>query len=122
MHTRRSGGATTLEFSAFGRFFRLRLSNNARLEKFAAGSSLQLYKGTLEGVPDSWARISIHDGLPRGMIWDGRELFVVDAAADAVNYGSAGTVMFKLSDAVTGAGRFFQWRCGEGAARPGRRL
>src|SRR6185503_13312633 len=44
--------------------------------------------------------ISVRDGLPRGMIWDGRELFIVDAAPEAVNYGAAGTVMFKLSDAV----------------------
>jgi len=101
------GGAATLEFTAFGRSFRLQLSNNQRLAQFAAGSSLQLYKGTLEGVPGSWARISVHDGLPRGMIWDGRELFIVDAAPEAVNYGAAGTVMFKLSDAVLERGVSF---------------
>jgi len=101
------GGAATLEFTAFGRSFRLQLSNNQRLAQFAAGSSLQLYKGTLEGVPGSWARITVHDGLPRGMIWDGRELFIVDAAPEAVNYGAAGTVMFKLSDAVLERGVSF---------------
>ena len=99
--------AAALEFTAFGRSFRLQLSNNQRLAQFAAGSSLQLYKGTLEGVPGSWARISVHDGLPRGMIWDGRELFIVDAAPEAVNYGAAGTVMFKLSDAVLERGVSF---------------
>ena len=101
------GDAATLEFTAFGRDFRLQLSSNQRLAQFAAGSSVQLYKGTLEGVPGSWARISVHDGLPRGMIWDGRELFIVDAAAEAVNYGAAGTVMFKLSDAVLEQGVSF---------------
>ena len=100
-------GDATVEFTAFDRDFRLRLSNNERLTRLAAGSALQFYKGTLEGVPDSWARISIVDGLPRGMIWDGRELFIVDAAADAVNYGAAGTVMFKLSDAVLEQGASF---------------
>jgi hypothetical protein len=99
--------AATLEFNAFGRGFRLQLSNNQRLAQFTAGSSVQLYKGTLEGVAGSWARISIHDGLPRGMIWDGRELFIVDAAPEAVNYGAAGTVMFKLSDAVLEQGISF---------------
>jgi hypothetical protein len=94
------GDAATLEFAAFDRVFRLQLSANTRLAKVAAGSPVRLYKGTLAGVSGSWARISIRDGLPRGMIWDGRELFVVDAPADAVNYGAAGTVMFKLSDAV----------------------
>ncbi|HEU5133897.1 MAG TPA: M12 family metallo-peptidase [Steroidobacteraceae bacterium] len=101
------GGAATLDLTAFGRNFRLQLSNNQRLAQVAAGSSVQLYKGTLEGVPGSWARISILDGLPRGMIWDGRELFIVDAPADAVNYGAAGTVMFKLSDAVLERGVSF---------------
>ena len=106
-YTRVKGGAATLEFTAFGRDFRLQLSSNQRLAQFAAGSSVQLYKGTLEGVPGSWARISIHDGLPRGMIWDGHELFIVDAAPEAVNYGAAGTVMFKLSDAVLERGVSF---------------
>ena len=94
------GGAASLEFSAFSRNFRLQLANNERLSDVAAGSSLQLYKGTLEGAQNSWARISVRDGLPRGMIWDGRELFVIDAAPDGVNLGAAGTVMYKLSDAV----------------------
>ena len=101
------GDAATLELTAFGRGFRLQLSSNQRLAHVAAGSSVQLYKGTLEGVPCSWARISIVDGLPRGMIWDGHELFIVDAAAEAVNYGAAGTVMFKLSDAVLEQGVSF---------------
>ena len=100
-------GPATLEFTAFGRGFRLQLASNQRLAKVAAGSSVQLYQGTLEGVPGSWARITIHDGLPRGMIWDGRELFIVDAAPEAVNFGAAGTVMFKLSDAVLEQGVSF---------------
>ncbi len=102
-----NSGAATLEFTAFGRGFRLQLSINERLARHAAGSSVQLYKGTLEGVPGSWVRISIHDSLPRGMIWDGRELFIVDTAPEAVNYGVAGTVMFKLSDAVLERGVSF---------------
>jgi hypothetical protein len=90
----------TLEFSAFGRAFRLHLATNPELTRLAAGSSVQLYKGTIEDLPGSWARIAIQDGRPRGMIWDGRELYVVDAAPEAVNDGAAGTVMYKLADAV----------------------
>lgn len=100
-------GDATLEFDAFGRSFRVRLTSNDRLAGLAAGSSVQLYKGSLEGVPDSWARISVDGGLPRGMIWDGRELFVVDAAPEGVNYGAAGTVLYKLSDAVLEKGISF---------------
>jgi hypothetical protein len=101
------GGAATLEFTAFGRDFRLQLASNQRLAKFIAGSSVQLYEGTLEGVADSWARISVLDGLPRGMIWDGRELFIVDAAPEGVNHGATGTVMFRLADAVLEKGVSF---------------
>jgi hypothetical protein len=101
------GDTATLAFTAFGRDFRLQLSNNQRLAHLVTGSSVQLYKGTLEGAPGSWARISVHDGLPRGMIWDGRELFIVDAAPEAVNYGAGGTVMFKLSDAMMEQGVSF---------------
>jgi len=102
-----TGDAETLEFAAFGRDFRLSLARNERLARVAAGSSVQLYKGNLQGVPGSWARISIQDGQPRGMIWDGRELFVVEAAPEAVNDGAAGTVLFKLSDAVLEQGVSF---------------
>jgi hypothetical protein len=109
------GDAATLEFSAFGRDFRLQLSSNRRLAQLAAGSAVQLYEGTLEGVQGSWARISVHDGMPRGMIWDGRELFIVDAAAEGVNYGAAGTVMYKLSDAVLEQGVSFT---GDTVAKP----
>jgi hypothetical protein len=101
-------GAARLEFTAFGRGFRLQLSSNEHLARLAAGSSVQLYKGAIEGVPGSWARITVHDGLPRGMVWDGRELFVLDAAPDGVNDGAAGTVMFKLSDAVLERGLSFE--------------
>ena len=92
--------ATRLEFAAFGRVFRLQLAHNQPLSKLARGSSLQLYKGSLEGTAGSWARIAVHDGLARGMIWDGRELFVVDAPPEGVNDGATGTMIFKLSDAV----------------------
>jgi hypothetical protein len=94
------GEVSTLEFTAFGRHFRLQLSRNPRFAQIAAGSAAQLYAGTIEGLPGSWARISVLDGLPRGMIWDGRELFIIDAGAEGVNDGAAGTVMYKLSDAV----------------------
>src|SRR5687767_12880660 len=48
-------GAATLSLTAFGRGFRLQLTSNPRLAHVSAGSSVELYQGTLEGVPDSWA-------------------------------------------------------------------
>ncbi len=102
-----AGDAAILELRAFGRDFRLALARNERLAHLASGSSLQLYRGALEDVPHSWVRITVEDGLPRGMIWDGRELFIVDAEATDVNYGAAGTVMYKLSDAMLERGVSF---------------
>lgn len=100
-------GTAKLEFTAFGRDFRLQLSSNLALTRLAGDSPVQFYKGALEGVPGSWARITVHGGLPRGLIWDGRELYVVEAAPESVNDGAAGTVMFKLSDAVLERGVSF---------------
>ena len=65
---------------------------------------MQLYQGALDGAAGSWTRISVVNDLPRGLIWDGQELFVVDAAPEGVNYGAAGTVMYKLSDVVLAQG------------------
>jgi hypothetical protein len=105
--TRATGESRTLEFSAYGRAFRLQLAENPRLAQLSVGSTQRLYKGTLDGAPDSWARLSLRDGLPRGVIWDGRDLYIVDAAPDAVNDGAAGTVMFKLADAALERGVSF---------------
>lgn len=105
--TASKAGAAKLDFDAFGRNFRLELSPNEHLAKLSVGSAVQLYKGSIEGVPESWARITMLDGRPRGLIWDGRELYVLDAAPDGVNDGAAGTVMFKLSDAVLERGLSF---------------
>ena len=96
--TRQARGAAQLDFFAFGRAFRLELTPNPRLAAVAAGSAGQFYAGSIVGAPGSWARISIRDGVPRGMLWDGRELFVIDPpAADARNTRA---VIFRLSDTV----------------------
>lgn len=100
-------GTAKLAFDAFGRAFHLQLSRNERLAKLTSNNSAELYRGSIEGVPGSWARITMLEGRPRGLIWDGRELYVLDAAPEGVNDGAAGTVMFKLSDAVLERGVSF---------------
>jgi hypothetical protein len=96
----RADEGVRLEFAAFGRDYRLELAANPRLAAAAKGSTARFFAGSIEGIPGSWARISIQDGVPRGMLWDGRELFVVEEppAADEKNIGS--TVMFRLADSV----------------------
>lgn len=95
------GGGASLEFSAYGRGYRLQLAANPRLAAVSAGAALQLYAGSIEGVPGSWARIAVSDGRPSGMIWDGRDLLIVESPPlVAGELDAAGTLMFKLSDSV----------------------
>ncbi len=95
------GGGASLEFSAYGRGFRLELAANPRLSAVATGAAVQLYAGSIEGVPGSWARISVSDGRPSGMVWDGHDLLIVESPPwVAGETEAAGTVMFKLADSV----------------------
>ncbi len=95
-----------LEFSAFGRGYRLQLAANPRLAAAATGAAIQLYAGSIDGVPGSWARIAVSDGRPSGMVWDGRDLLILEASQpdagklDAAGADAEGTVLFKLADAV----------------------
>ena len=77
----------SLQFSAFGRDFSVDLVRNDRLiagwlaqAKLVAGVP-QVYRGSLHGLPDTWARLTIIDGQPAGAIWDGSELFLIDKAS-----------------------------------------
>lgn len=77
----------SLQFSAFGREFSVDLARNDRLiagwlaRAKPAASVAQVYRGSLHGLPDSWARLTIIDGQPVGAIWDGSELFLIDKAS-----------------------------------------
>src|ERR1043165_9046843 len=65
-------------FLALGRDFRLQLAPNPRLARWAAGSRWQQYAGTLDGVSGSWARLAVAGDSWRGVIFDGRELLLVE--------------------------------------------
>lgn len=80
--------ATRLAFDALGRRFDLALEPNERLLQTLPSdlrerlSGLELYRGSLRGAADSWARVGILRGRLHGLIWDGSELFGVEPAAD----------------------------------------
>ena len=67
-----------VSFAALGRDFRLRLTPNPRLARWAAGSRWHQYTGQLEGVGSSWVRLSVAGESLRGVIYDGRELLLVE--------------------------------------------
>ncbi len=95
----------SLQFRAYGRDFRLQLEPNERLALAAAGSSVGLFAGRVEGAQDSWARISVTSGVVRGMFWDGAGLYLVDSArildsAAAASLRAGDTVIYRLVDTI----------------------
>ena len=104
-----SGAApVSLRFDAMGRAFDLELEPNGSLLQSAARSSIPadvgVYRGRIAGVPDSWTRIVIANGEPRGLIWDGNEMLAVEAPGDSV-IAAAGPVIYRLADVTIEAGQ-----------------
>lgn len=104
-------------FDAYGRRFDLVLESNDRLlagldeADRSAISGVRLLRGSLAGVPSSWVRLAIDGERQTGMVWDGRELYVIEPAIEvahrAVNpLGVAGRkpVVYRLSDTQSDAG------------------
>jgi hypothetical protein len=98
-------------FDAYGRRFELMLESNARLlagfdaNERAAMSGMQVLRGTVQGLPGSWVRLTIDGDRQSGMVWDGHDLYVIEPADDvaprAVHpLGVSGRkpVVYRLSD------------------------
>ncbi|MEX2495611.1 MAG: M12 family metallo-peptidase [Woeseia sp.] len=95
------GRARALRFTAFGREFDLQLEPNDRLLSAASqkslGGAVATYRGKIEGQAGSWARLVIAEGTPRGLIWDGTEMFAVEAPDDNAVQSSS-SVIYRLAD------------------------
>lgn len=91
----------TMRFDALGRRFELELEPNTALlrpETLAAlGERLEVYRGHISGEPRSWVRLVVEDGVPSGMLYDGSELYAIEAPGDAA-HGGAEPQMFRLAD------------------------
>jgi hypothetical protein len=90
-----------LRFEALGRSFDLNLVPNDRLlasmPADGAFEGVHAYRGHLANNPDSWVRIVMFDGMPRGVIWDGETMFAIEAPGDsAVEISSP--VIYRLAD------------------------
>jgi hypothetical protein len=112
------GQPVTLQFEAFGRRFELQLTPNASLLPTGTRSQLAqrdiyVYRGQLTNVPASWARLVIANGIVRGTLFDGSELYSLEAPGDTLPPGAAGPVIYRLADVVVEPG---QLGC---AAEPG---
>ncbi len=100
-----------LQFDAYGRRFVLSLQPNDKLSPLLQSevgkSSLQLYRGHINGVAQSWVRVAIADGQLRGMLWDGAELYIIEPVATLRHSLPAktsaeddATAIFRLADVV----------------------
>ena len=90
-----------IKFDAFGQSFEIDLEPNTRLISKAIQGGLPdeigVYRGQLKGRPDSWVRIVIADGNPTGLIWDGKQMFAIEAPNDsALNTNSP--AIYRLAD------------------------
>ena len=72
-------------FESFGKQFRLSLDPNIRLiakvpkqKRKQLEKNLKFYRGTLEGNPDSWVRLTRIGQQWSGMLWDGQEAYIID--------------------------------------------
>jgi hypothetical protein len=101
----------TAQFDAYGRRFTLNLADNERvLSKLPAQRKLQLkpyrlMRGSLEGQPGSWVRLTESAAGVEGAIWDGQDLYAVTSNGRIVDHlttplavGSNQAVVYKLSD------------------------
>ena len=87
----------TLVFDALGQRFELALEPNARLVRGRLPDGIDVYRGKLAGKPDSWARITMVNGAPTGLIFDGAEMLAVEASAN-------GATIYRLADTYIEAG------------------
>lgn len=106
-------------FDAYGRRFELTLESNqrvaapagARMKPGAGPAELRLYRGAIDGVAGSWARLASRGKDLHGMLWDGENLYVVEPAAEAANLlidpqpaATARNLIFRLRDTLLDPG------------------
>jgi len=104
---RMNSSSAALSFDALGRTFDLKLEPNdrllSRLSRDGLTDGIDIYRGTLAGHPDSWVRIVVYDGMPRGLVWDGKEMFAIEAPGDSMLQTTA-PVIFRLADILIAPG------------------
>lgn len=85
----------SMRFDAFGRQFDLALAENRALtsvvENQAILDSIEVYRGEIEGEDGTWIRITIENDTPKGLLWDGLEMYAIDMV-------NGQTAIYRLAD------------------------
>ncbi len=96
-----SAEPTALSFDALGQRFELRLEANDRLLKGIPAEAIvdgvRAYRGKLANNPDSWIRIVMYDGMPRGLVWDGKTMYAIEAPGDSA-LDIKSPIVYRLDD------------------------
>ncbi|MEL6870978.1 MAG: M12 family metallo-peptidase [Pseudomonadota bacterium] len=94
-----------LQFDGLDRHFDIDLAPNHALTRHAGSTAKahaqQTFRGKLSNTPGSWARLTIIDGMPQGLIWDGQQMFAMDAvdsAGNAVDEHAVAARLYRLND------------------------
>ena len=116
----RTTPATEMSFEAYGRRFDLELEPNERLlSKLSAAEKSALarfpiYRGRLQGAPDSWVRLTRVGRDVHGMIWDGAQLYFIEPAQTAERFmiargqlAPATSAIYRLADTESDLGAEF---------------
>lgn len=87
-----------VRFNAFGKHFDVRLAPNQNVLSLAMRERLPdevgVYRGEIDGMPGSWVRLVVADGMPRGLLWDGDVMYAIEVGTDAAGE----PYMFRLDD------------------------
>ena len=96
-----------LSFDALGKSFDFQLEPNSGLltstARAALSNDIGIYRGHLVGIAGSWARIVVFDGTPRGMFWDGQQMYVLEAPGDSI-VQTASPIIYRLADTYIKSG------------------
>jgi hypothetical protein len=114
----RPSGERTLQFDAFSQRFAMRLRPNHALlseaQRRSLNDDIQIYRGELANKPGSWVRLVVADSVPRGMFFDGEEMYGIELD------DRGEPIIYRLEDLVIPAGTL---SCGHmSAARNGNSL
>jgi len=96
-----NSGPVRLSFDALGKSFDLQLESNRGFLSAASRNALPdgigIYRGSLAGNAGSWARIVVFEGMPRGFIWDGNQMYAIEAPGDSIVETNS-PVIYRLAD------------------------
>ncbi|MGI9261614.1 MAG: M12 family metallo-peptidase [Woeseiaceae bacterium] len=85
----------SISFDAFGRRFELALEENRALTSVISNpailESIGVYRGRIADQENSWVRLTIENDSPKGMLWDGQEMYAIDLVDNQ-------TAIYRLAD------------------------